>query len=55
MTVGKAPPALCASPESVARDLLRRPNKRGIEYLPWWWLPLMLLIRLLPASIASKL
>ncbi len=55
MTVGKAPPALCASPESVARDLLRRPNWRGIEYLPWWWSPLMRLIRLLPASIASKL
>ena len=55
MTVGKAPPALCASPESVAHDLLRSPNKRGIEYLPWWWLPLMLLIRLLPAPLASKL
>ena len=55
MTVGKAPPALCASPESVALDLLRRPNKRGIEYLPWWWAPLMLLIRLLPAPLASKL
>jgi decaprenylphospho-beta-D-erythro-pentofuranosid-2-ulose 2-reductase len=55
MTVGKAPPALCASPESVARDLLRSPNKRGIEYLPWWWSQLMRLIRLLPASLASKL
>jgi decaprenylphospho-beta-D-erythro-pentofuranosid-2-ulose 2-reductase len=55
MTVGKAPPALCASPESVARDILRRPNRRGIEYLPWWWSPLMLLIRLLPAPLASKL
>ena len=55
MTVGKAPPALCVSPESVARDLLRCPNRRGIEYLPWWWLPLMRLIRFLPASIASKL
>jgi decaprenylphospho-beta-D-erythro-pentofuranosid-2-ulose 2-reductase len=55
MTVGKAPPALCASPESVARDLLRRPNRRGIEYLPWWWSPLMRLIRLLPATIAAKL
>ncbi len=55
MTVGKAPPALCASPESVANDLLRRPNRRGIEYLPWWWSPLMRLIRLLPAFLASKL
>lgn len=55
MTVGKAPPVLCASPESVARDLLRSPNRRGIGYLPWWWSPLMLLIRLLPAPIASKL
>ena len=55
MTVGKAPPALCASPESVARDLLRRPDRRGIEYLPWWWAPLMLLIRLLPAPVAARL
>ena len=55
MTVGKAPPALCASPESVAQDLLRRPNRRGIEYLPWWWSPLMQLVCLLPAPIASKL
>ena len=55
MTEGKAPPAICASPESVARDLLRRPNRRGIEYLPWWWSPLMLLVRLVPAPIASKL
>lgn len=55
MSFGQAPPALCASPESVARDLLRRPNRRGIEYLPWWWSPLMRLIRLLPAPIASKL
>jgi len=55
MTVGKAPAALCASPESVARELLRNPNQRGIEYLPWWWSPLMLLIRFLPAPLASKL
>jgi hypothetical protein len=55
MTVGKVPSVLCASPESVARDLLRRPNKRGIEYLPWWWSPLMRMVRVLPAPIASKL
>jgi NAD(P)-dependent dehydrogenase (short-subunit alcohol dehydrogenase family) len=55
MSAGKAPPALCVSPAAVARDLLRRPNRRGIEYLPWWWSPLMRLIRLLPSPIASKL
>jgi NAD(P)-dependent dehydrogenase (short-subunit alcohol dehydrogenase family) len=55
MTVGKAPPALCASPESVALDLLRRPNRRGIEYLPWWWSPLMRLIRLLPSRVTAKM
>jgi decaprenylphospho-beta-D-erythro-pentofuranosid-2-ulose 2-reductase len=55
MTVGKAPPALCAAPALVARDLLRRPDRRGIHYIPWWWSPLMLLIRLLPAPLAAKL
>jgi len=55
MTVGKAPPLLCAQPEQIARDLLRRPHRRGIEYIPWWWAPLMLLIRLLPPVLAAKL
>jgi hypothetical protein len=54
MTVGKAPALLCVSPESVARDLLRRPDRRGIEYLPWWWAPLMALVRLLPAGLAAR-
>ena len=55
MAAGKAPPALCAAPSAVARDLLRRPNRRGIEYIPWWWGPLMCVIRLLPAPLAAKL
>ena len=55
MTIGKAPAVLCVSPRSVAKNLLRRPDSRGIEYLPFWWFPLMLLVRLLPPSVASKL
>lgn len=55
MTSGKAPPWLCVSPSSVARQLLRHSNRRGIDYLPWWWSPVMLLIRLLPASFAATL
>jgi len=55
MTIGKAPAVLCVSPRSVAKNLLRRPESRGIEYLPFWWFPLMLLVRLLPSFVASKL
>ena len=55
MTDGKAPPALCASPEQIARDLLRKPFRRGIETIPWWWRPLMAVVRRLPARVAAKL
>ncbi|MFO7628547.1 MAG: SDR family NAD(P)-dependent oxidoreductase [Prochlorococcaceae cyanobacterium] len=55
MTVGKAPAALCAAPASVARDLLRRPHRRGIHYLPWFWRPLMAVVRRLPPALARKL
>lgn len=55
MSEGKAPPLLCVSPSWVARTLLRRPDRRGIDYLPFWWWPLMRLICLLPAPLAAKL
>jgi short-subunit dehydrogenase len=55
MTDGKAPPLLCARPEQIARDLLRHPRRRGIETIPWWWTPLMALVRRLPARLAARL
>jgi len=55
MTDGEAPPLLCAKPEQIARDLLRKPYRRGIETIPWWWTPLMALVRRLPARVAAKL
>ncbi len=54
MTKGKAPKFLCASPQSIARTILRRPDRRGVEYIPWWWGLIMALVRLLPTPIASK-
>jgi short-subunit dehydrogenase len=54
MTEGKAPVAPCASPESIARALLKIPNQRGIVYLPGWWRALMAVIRSLPPALATK-
>lgn len=55
MTDGNAPLLLCAKPKQIATDLLRRPRRRGIETIPWWWKPLMLVVQILPAGIAKKL
>ena len=55
MTIGKAPSFLCVSPKRVAKDLLRNPNKQGIEYLPWWWMLVMLIVKIMPTSITSRL
>jgi short-subunit dehydrogenase len=55
MTEGKAPPALCASPEAIARALVSSPDRRGIAYLPLWWAAIMALVRLLPPAVAHRL
>ena len=55
MTSGKAPKILCINTSKVAKILLKRPFKRGIEYMPWFWNPIMILIRILPNKIVSKL
>ncbi len=55
MTYGKAPKILCMKTSNVAKILLKRPYKRGIEYMPWFWKPIMILIKILPNKIVSKL
>jgi short-subunit dehydrogenase len=57
MTAGMPlPKALVASPEKVARDIVR-----GIErgaatiYTPWWWRWIMLIIRLIPEAIFVRM
>ena len=53
MTIGKAPAILCVKPDKVAQMLLRNPYKRGVEYLPWWWNTIMMMVKNLPSKIAS--
>lgn len=55
MTINKVPEILCIKPYNVAKILLRRPNKRGTEYLPWWWKFIMIMVKALPHKILSKL
>ena len=54
MSVG-APKFLCTSPNRVASILIKKPYKRGIEYLPWWWNLIMFAVRRLPYYLAAKL
>ena len=54
-TLEKAPKLLCITPKKLAKKLLINPNKRGIEYMPGWWLFIMIIIRLSPKLVKSKL
>ena len=55
MTIGKAPKILCASKKYVAKILINKPYKEGIEYLPFWWFFVMKIVSILPKSIIAKL
>ena len=55
MTYGKVPKILCINSSKVAKILLKNPLKRGIEYMPWFWKPIMSFVKILPYKIISKL
>ena len=55
MSIGKAPKLLCAKTSTIAKNLMKNPNRRGIEYSPRWWSVIMLIVKYLPAPFASKL
>ncbi len=55
MSEGKAPKILCIKPKDVAKKLLKQKDKTGVEYLPWWWFPIMKIIKILPSKFVSKL
>ncbi len=55
MTKGRAPKILCANPSNLAKALLNKPNKSGIEYQPKWWRFVMFIVKRLPKKLISKL
>ncbi len=58
MTWGLVPSSspLLARPETVARDVLRAlSRKRSVVYTPWFWRPIMAVLRALPATLFRRL
>ncbi len=56
MTWGLEGMFLVASPESVARDLLRATDKRrDVIYTPFFWRWIMLIIRSIPERMFKKM
>ena len=57
MTQGLALPGLLlAQPEQVARDIVRALQKRrSTLYTPWFWAPIMMVIRAIPEFIFKRL
>ena len=47
---------LYASPERVARDIVRAVDRgRDVVYTPWWWRLVMLIVKLVPERIFKRL
>ncbi|RUL64284.1 SDR family oxidoreductase [Dyella dinghuensis] len=48
--------ALWAKPESIARSIVRAVDRgRSVVYLPWFWLPIMLIIRHVPEFVFKRI
>lgn len=56
MTGGKTPKLLTVSPSAIAPHIYKAlQTKRGSLYLPWFWKPLMAVIKAIPRKIFNRL
>jgi len=56
LTWGRTPPALTASPERVARDIVRAVARgQRVVYTPWPWRWIMMVLRSLPRGVLRRL
>lgn len=55
MTAHLASGPLWASPQSVARDIVRALARgEGVLYTPWFWAPIMFVVRALPSAVFHR-
>lgn len=56
MTMGFKRSALWANPEQIARGIVRAiDRRRSVVYLPWFWRPIMFVIRMIPESVFRRI
>ena len=54
--VPKTPGVLWVTPDRVAQDMVRAHSRgKDVLYTPWFWLPIMLIIRLIPERVFKRL
>jgi decaprenylphospho-beta-D-erythro-pentofuranosid-2-ulose 2-reductase len=56
MTAGMKKGPLFVGPELIARGIVRAVSRgRNVVYLPWFWLPIMQVIKSIPEPIFKRL
>ncbi len=56
MTAGMKLGPLAATPEKIAQGIVAAiQHRRDVVYLPWFWRPLMFVIRVIPESVFKKM
>jgi decaprenylphospho-beta-D-erythro-pentofuranosid-2-ulose 2-reductase len=56
MTYGRQGTFLVASPESVARGIYKAIERgQDVVYLPWFWRPIMFVVRIIPEGLFKRL
>ena len=53
--MGQSTPIIYKSKKFLAKNLIKTANNEGIEYWPWWWRVIIMIVSSLPRSLISKL
>ena len=55
MSSESGPKILSSDPKKLSKKLLKNPFKNGVEYFPFWWKFIMIILKLAPAFLVKRL
>ena len=55
MSSESGPKILSSDPKKLSKKLLKNPFKNGVEYFPFWWKFIMIILKLAPALLVKRL